>query len=87
MCLTDPAMARMSAATVGYFSANSSNFPSSTSAGMTPGHSVLAPRNQRPCPSRRAVWKVLPGNQQLHPLAVADVRSDDNSFGRAVGVQ
>ena len=27
----------------------------------TPGHSVLAPRNQRRLPVTRAVWNVLPG--------------------------
>src|SRR5262249_24694044 len=59
--LTDDAIARSSAATVGYWPASASRLPISTSAGITPGHSVLAPRNQRPCPTSRAVWKVLPG--------------------------
>src|SRR5208283_5762351 len=58
---TDAAIARSSAATAGYLPASSSRLPISTSAGMTPGHSVLAPRNQRPCPISRAVWNVLPG--------------------------
>ncbi len=38
-----------------------SRSPISTSAGSTPGHSVLAPRNQRRRPTMRAVWNVLPG--------------------------
>ena len=60
-CCTEAAIARRSGATDGYLAAISSSFPISTSAGITPGHSVLAPRNQRRCPMRRAVWNVLPG--------------------------
>jgi hypothetical protein len=45
-CCTDAAIARRSAATDGYIPASSSTLPISTSAGITPGHSVLAPRNQ-----------------------------------------
>jgi hypothetical protein len=45
-CCTDAAIARRSAATAGYFPASSSRLPISTSAGTTPGHSVLAPKNQ-----------------------------------------
>ena len=54
-------MARRSAATDGYSPAIRSTSPTSTSAGTTPGHSVLAPRNHRRRPMSRAVWKVPPG--------------------------
>ena len=47
---------RISAADSGYLAASSSASPSSTSSdGTSPGHSVLAPRNQRLLPVMRAV--------------------------------
>ena len=45
--LTGTGKVRRSSATCGYFAANASTLPISTSTGSTPGHSVLAPRNQR----------------------------------------
>src|SRR5437667_11226817 len=45
--LTGTGKVRRSSATSGYFAANASTLPISTSTGSTPGHSVLAPRNQR----------------------------------------
>ena len=56
---TEAAIALISAPIAGYFPAIASTLPISTSSGMTPGHSVLAPRNQH-CeplfwPSSRAV--------------------------------
>src|SRR5437773_11118872 len=45
--LTGPGKVRRSSATCGYFAANAPTLPISTSTGSTPGHSVLAPRNQR----------------------------------------
>jgi hypothetical protein len=58
--LIESAMARRSPATAGYCVHNSSRLPISTSAGTTPGHSVLAPRNQR-SPISLAAWNVSPG--------------------------
>src|SRR5262249_45311196 len=51
----EAAMAPPAAATDGKFAATPSTLPVSTSAGTTPGHSVLAPRNQRRRPISRAV--------------------------------
>src|SRR6266403_736007 len=64
----------MSTATLGNCTASMSGLPRSTSAGITPGHSVLAPRNQRLAPMTRGV-KGVASNQKLHAVARAQIRS------------
>src|SRR6478752_10710602 len=80
-------MARMSGATVGYDCASSSRLPISTSAGTTPGHSVLAPRNQQPLPTRRAGMERIARNKKLHPLSRNDVRRNNNMPDLAIAPQ
>ena len=71
----------------GYLAASASRSPISTSAGTTPGHSVLAPRNQSLTPDQPRGVEGVAGDQHLHALAVAQIRSDDDTRGGAVAVQ
>src|SRR3954468_7084249 len=81
-------IARRSAATSGYFAASFSTSPISTSAGTTPAHSGLAPRNQRRRPSRAgAGMERVGGNEQLPPPAPAQVGADNDPFGGAAVMQ
>ena len=79
-------MARNSPATPGYFPASASTSPISTSAGTTPGHSCCA---QKPMalPEQPRGMERIAGDQLLHVLALAQIRSDDDPLGGAIGMQ
>ena len=55
-----------------YFLISSSALPSSTSAGMTPGHSVDAPRNHAACRSRARCETCCPESAVAHVPGFAD---------------
>src|SRR5262249_53606700 len=75
-----------SSATSGYFAASASTSPISTSTFSTPGHSVLAPRNQRRCPMTRAVWNVLPGSKAAR-VRRRQIRTYDDALACSILVQ
>ena len=79
--------ARRSSATCGYFAASASTSPISTSTFSTPGHSVLAPRNQRRCPMTRAVWNVLPGIKSCTHWTGAQIWTDYNALACSIFMQ
>jgi hypothetical protein len=78
----EAAIARRSAATAGYLPASSSRLPSSTSAGTTPGHSVLA----TPADQTRGVEGVA-GDEELDALSGAQIRPDHHPLALAVAAQ
>ena len=78
----------MSAAADGYFAASASRSPISTSsAGTTPGHSVLPPRNQASLAEKPRGVEGVAGDVKLHPLPAPDIGTDDDVFDRPVVVE